>query len=1233
MGLQKLVVYNFKSYKGHVTIGPFENFTCIIGPNGAGKSNLMDAISFVLGVKSVHLRSTALKDLVYRSKSDHTKNEAELNSDGDLANSDSENSDPTLQQGQSTAFVSAVYETKGGETMEFTRTITKQGGSEYRLNGKVVTFVTYSASLERENILSKARNFLVFQGDVESVASQSPKDLTRLIEIISGSLELKATYDELKAEHERAIEESSIAFNRKRAANQELKIVRQSKMEAEEYDKLNREYNSVTQLKMLWKMYHLKNEIIESETQQAELNAALAAKQAELLSHQTSLKDAKRQEAQTNKQLLEFQVKVKKQQALIDEKTPAVLQNNEKIRHTNKRLAVCRKNKQSLEQELAKIVKDRQDLEQELKQVTESQEQFIKSADSLAKSQTFHISAEHRELYNKLKQQLSTAALDDQTLLDKLDSDKQLAEQRLQLAEDKLHAINSRLKQLDKERAQLSLRERRSDEEKNKLLDEIFACKQSLDTQRSEQNRVENEEKELEEALAEVNTNLLDARVEQRESERDKKFREALSGMQRQYPKSVFGRMVDLCRPMHKKYEVALSVLMGKHMDAIVVDCEATALECIQYMRDHRAGRATFIPLDTIVVRPLSERLRGVSRGAKMAFDCIHVESRYERAIIYALGDALICDDLQTAKHIVFTLGERVKVVAINGTVIHKSGLMSGSTANSSEEQAQKWSASEVHKLKALLDDLKSKLSVVQSARSKLRSAPSLQTSLASLEKRLAKLNVEKSNVLRLQKSLEQERLILDEEAFSLATERGKLAEKQKAIETQFEEQRLKISEVEDAIFVNFCKETGFSSVREFEDREKEMGTKVCDQKLKFVSVQSKFQSQLKFLVDQEKQISSRVTVCNEQELKLMDELAKHERCQKELEGLVSSLVEQLVALKKEQSLVMQASDAVTTSVEAARSSVTQCANSVESCRRSLSQVEASRDELLGDWNSLVRKCRIEEIDLPLVRKGDEANTSALLQQEQSDPHSLDVDFSTLSPEARSNATAEFGDVIDEKLKHLMAEIDRMAPNLKEVVKLDEMEGKLKGTANDFEQRRKAARAAKEKFDAVKHQRVKLFNNAYEFISQRIDSVYKDLTSSTVFPLGGTAYLSVDENPEPYLEGIKYHAMPPMKRFRDMEALSGGEKTMAALALLFAIHQYKPAPFFVLDEVDAALDPTNVAKVARYLRTFSSDSFQILAISLKSTLYQQSQSLVGIYRDQNLGGSRTLCLKLDEFEE
>lgn len=187
-------------------------------------------------------------------------------------------------------------------------------------------------------------------------------------------------------------------------------------------------------------------------------------------------------------------------------------------------------------------------------------------------------------------------------------------------------------------------------------------------------------------------------------------------------------------------------------------------------------------------------------------------------------------------------------------------------------------------------------------------------------------------------------------------------------------------------------------------------------------------------------------------------------------------------------------------------------------------------------------------------------------------------------------------------------------------------ETRLKAIDEAFAETRKRAAAAKKAFEEVKTKRYDLFMKAFNHISENIGGTYKDLTKSPQFPLGGQAYLDMEDSTEPYLAGLKYHAMPPLKRFRDMEHLSGGEKTIAALALLFAIHSYQPSPFFVLDEVDAALDNVNVSRVAKYVREHASPGMQFIVISLKAGFFQESETLVGVMRDQGKMTSKYLSL-------
>ncbi|RKO88211.1 P-loop containing nucleoside triphosphate hydrolase protein, partial [Blyttiomyces helicus] len=257
--LLRLEVENFKSYKGKQILGPFHNFTSVIGPNGSGKSNLMDAISFVLGVKSSQLRSTHLKELVYRGHRAR-KGDEEGGADDDGSNDDD---DSSPKRGH----VAAIYEDDEKEEISFMRTIIASGASEYKINNRTVTYAKYNAALEKENIIVKAKNFLVFQGDVEAIASQSPRDLTRLIEQISGSLEVKAEYERLKADQEKATENSTHNFNKKRGISAEMKQFKEQREEAKQFDRVQTKRDKAIVTHLLWKLYHIEEKISELDTE------------------------------------------------------------------------------------------------------------------------------------------------------------------------------------------------------------------------------------------------------------------------------------------------------------------------------------------------------------------------------------------------------------------------------------------------------------------------------------------------------------------------------------------------------------------------------------------------------------------------------------------------------------------------------------------------------------------------------------------------------------------------------------------------------------------------------------------------------------------------------------------------------------------------------------------------------------------------------------------------------
>jgi structural maintenance of chromosome 1 len=212
----------------------------------------------------------------------------------------------------------------------------------------------------------------------------------------------------------------------------------------------------------------------------------------------------------------------------------------------------------------------------------------------------------------------------------------------------------------------------------------------------------------LNEKLQDAYHKLLQAGVDKRESEREVKLKEVLNNLKRVFP-GVHGRIVDLCQTTQHKYDTAVTTVLGRNLDAVVVEQEKTAIDCIEvsyqmnmadgkYMRNQRAGQATFIPLDTIQVKPVPDRLRSiVARGARLAIDCVTYNPAVERAIQHACSTSMICDTMDIARDICYEKKQEVKgilflqsplpslsstAVTLDGTVIHKSGLITGGQAN-----------------------------------------------------------------------------------------------------------------------------------------------------------------------------------------------------------------------------------------------------------------------------------------------------------------------------------------------------------------------------------------------------------------------------------------------------------------------------------------------------------------------------------------------------------------------
>ena len=234
--IEALELVNFKSYAGEHYIGPFRDFTCIIGPNGSGKSNVMDSISFVLGIKTASLRATHLKDLVCSAAG--------------------------LQQRPNKAIV-RLHFVSGRKKVVFERSVTATGTSQYLVDAKLMTWAKYEAVLKSFNILASTRNCLIFQGEVEQMAHKNPRDITQMIELVAGSADLKLQYEDKKKALAVASEKVRNAGLLKRGAGVERGIMEGHKKEAELYHSLMHDMTTLKVEQSLIQFYHIETALLK----------------------------------------------------------------------------------------------------------------------------------------------------------------------------------------------------------------------------------------------------------------------------------------------------------------------------------------------------------------------------------------------------------------------------------------------------------------------------------------------------------------------------------------------------------------------------------------------------------------------------------------------------------------------------------------------------------------------------------------------------------------------------------------------------------------------------------------------------------------------------------------------------------------------------------------------------------------------------------------------------------
>lgn len=1229
-----LELFNFKSYRGVNRIGFGTScFTSIIGPNGSGKSNMMDAISFVLGVKTTHLRSSNLKDLIYRGRktADNNLGDSEDNVD-DI--------DPTR------AHVLCVYERSDGELLNLQRSIGLSGTSEYRINDQIVTALHYSTVLKSENILIKARNFLVFQGDVELIASQSPRELSQLFETISGSNELSRSYDDLKQEYDVAHEKLLQVLSRRRVIKDESKQYENQMSEQRLFEEKIKQKLDIIKIIALYKAYHNEKRHFDLVDQLDLMN-----QQVEKLTHQLTVEE----------KVYNNEVSKYTDSALLAKKEDDHIDSlAEKIEDLKRECIPLQANKRATEAKIkalkskitilsSDIVKQERIVavvKKQLKETEAFQKDFIRKLEKSTSSTSQSISLEAHQQYKQLRNEyLARGGSEFEQKFAVLVNEKDSVEAIINSFANQKTNREQRLSDLEfiiENDLQIQLNSTEEDLKATEASIELKSQQRTKLIQLKEESKYE--ELALNSKLRDILVEMDELSSEERESKKQKRLRENVLLLKRLFPNdAVKGLVYDLVHPIKQNDDIALLVALGQHLDSIIVESTEIAHKCIEILKDRRSGVATFIPLDSVVTTESLNlhSLRHLHNGARPCIDIVEYDQALAAAFAYIFGNTLVVDNIVLARELKWSSkypSIDSKLVCLDGSVIHKSGLMSGGISDKKQTAVKTWDKRKWNKLSDKKDELMAKLNKLNSSSPRELDINSIADEINGLDTQVLAMK----NQITNQKRIIKERY--DEAEYEKQSIK-ELVQKVKERELEIIQIDSKIGGVEEemkrlqsTVYGDFCTYNKLESIEDYENlygsslrtRERE--------KSKFTRAIMSLRSTVAFEEERLEETTNRKKAVETEIEDLQNDILKQDEENRQLYDKIDNLEAELEVNKGERKKVDKQLKESMKYIKHLESNK----QAVESELNGLSKKIVSMEEVLNnvdmDRASLLKNCKIDNVNIPLKKGLLESITlgenSEDLTQEI---YAIEIDYEMLEPKYKRTFNSRIEGELNARQQDIIEQLEKLTPNVNAVERLKDAEKKLLSFEKDYTNARHEESQILERFNDVKQQRHDLFMKAFKHVSERISNIYDELTrSSTSGSLNqtvGSAYLTLEDEDEPYNHGIRYHAMPPNKRFKEMELLSGGEKSMAALALLFAIQSYVPSPFFVLDEVDAALDNANVEKLGSYIQKYSSPELQFIVISLKNSLYELSDSLVGIYRDQTENSSKTLTVDLTSYAE
>jgi len=1200
--IKQVELSRFKSFGGSNIVPFLTGFTVISGPNGSGKSNILDALLFCLGLASSKgMRAERLPDLINNSQKSNGKSiETVVSVVFDLGDLSSLNN-PLLadhDNSNSEEESETKFNLDSQTELKITRRlrVTKGGSyaSTFYINDVPCTATELHEQLSRLRIYPEGYN-VVLQGDVTRIITMNGKERREIIDELAGVAEFDRKIEQTKTTLEAVREREEKCHIIQEELIQNSARLKQDSEKAAKYQKIKAQIQEKKQWEIVINWRCLLQEKEDYQKQLNEIDIQQTKTQANLLKIQEKIDITQGELVALNQQVkalgedeqisiasqlatekLKQENLVKRKQELVNLQKEVTIKQEEyqrNIKQNQQEISALNKEIESLENNLIPQLENSKNESKQTLEETKKKAQAIASQSQAWVNQQTELNQQINALQEVLNPQLTKQALLTERC-SQLQATIQQENQQLAHLEDNIIAKNEEINSLTQQIALSETNIQNIAEKLAKIEAEIFLNQETL-------TRLENEQRDKQRQLDKLEA----TRQAQQEAQGTYASKIILNS---DLP-GVCGLVAQLGE-VESQYQLALEIAAGSRLGFIVVEDDSIASMAIKLLKQQRAGRATFLPLNKINAPRIHvpNNLLKTKGFVDLALNLVDFEPIYQPIFAYVFGNTMVFEDLETARNLI---GQH-RIVTLDGELLEISGAMTGgSVSQKSSLHFGKVSASENEEFREWRD----RISEIENIK------PQLTITISQKREKIKSLSEE----------LNQARQNRQKQQLMLEQNQGEISrlerEKEKIMESNANNYQQLVTGTQE---LNTLQEKLPQWQRELEEKQAQL------KELESSFDNEEWQQLQQLINEQESVLEERQLLLSENKEKLRTLVNKKSQLEKELkinEDKINDLLhnqqkqkEEIVNLNQESEIISQ--------------NIFQFEQQVQVLAQKLEQAKAKRDKQEQELKKIENEQKNLQWKLEkFVLQHQEYQTKI------SELNSLIQEIETNLP----NPLPEIPFLVNTDLKEGMGEKITFA-NLKEQLEqikleISKLEKKLEAlepvnmlALEQFEKNQERLEELSEKLTTLEGERTELLLRIENFTTLRLrafkeafDAVNENFKNIFATLSDGDGYLKLEDESNPFNGGLTLVAHPKGKAVQRLSSMSGGEKSLTALSFIFALQRYRPSPFYAFDEVDMFLDGANVEKLSKMIQQQAKDA-QFIVVSLRRPMIEAAQRTIGV---------------------